>query len=353
VQRIAQQTGAIPITHDYGCVEFERELNRTRLGLVRAGQHPNVSGVLVVGLGCEQLLARDLAEAVSSSGKPAEWILIQEEGGTSATVEKGSVLVRRLKAAASTEKRISRPVSDLIVAVMCGGSDWTSAIAGNTSIGVVTDTLVANGGTVLMSRVEGFPGSEHILASHAVSAEAGYAILKLVDRVRAQFKEHYGQKIEDVNPTPGNKAGGITTLVEKSMGNIKKAGDASVQGVLALGDPIPHPGLWIVDSSPTGPDVFGLGIHAIQGAHIVLFSTGRGTPVGSAEMPVVKVTGNPATYRRMEDNTDFNAGEIIEGKAVRETGTALYRLLLEVADGRLTKSEVLGHFEFAIPRDLA
>jgi len=339
-------------------MEFEKDLNRTRLGIVRAGQHPNVAAAVVVGLGCEHLIASEVAAAIEDSGKPAECILIQEEGGTSATIEKGVSLVHKLRAATSGQQRTPRTLSDLIVGVQCGGSDWTTAIAGNTAIGAMTELVVKNGGTVLITRPEGFPGSEHILAEHAVSREVGKAIFRMVDEMRAEFRARYGQGIEEVNPTPGNKAGGVTTLVEKTMGTIKKAGSAPIQGIIALGQPIPRPGLWILDSRARGsggaggPDAFMLTALAMQGAHLAVFSTGRGTPVGSAVMPVVKITGNPDTYRRLKENMDFNAGVILQnGATIEETGKELYRLVLEVANGKLTRSETLGHFEYSIPRE--
>jgi altronate dehydratase large subunit len=175
----------------------------------------------------------------------------------------------------------------------------------------------------------------------------------MVSDLRAEYVELYGQTIEEVNPTPGNKAGGITTLVEKSMGNVRKMGNSPVQGVLQLGDPIPRPGLWVVDNRAQGPDPFNVTGFAIQGANVTVFSSGRGSPVGCAVMPVIKITGNPVTFRNLESITDFNAGVVVEGKPIPETGEALYELLLEVAGGKPTKSELNGNVEFTIPREPA
>jgi altronate dehydratase large subunit len=171
--------------------------------------------------------------------------------------------------------------------------------------------------------------------------------------LRAEYIETYGQRIEEVNPTPGNKAGGITTLVEKSMGNIKKMGESKVQGVLKLGEEMPRPGLWVIDNRAQGPDPFNLTGLAMQGAVVTAFSSGRGSPVGNAVMPSIKLTGNPDTFRRLESITDFNAGVVIDGASIQETGANLYDLLLEVAGGKETKSEINGNFEYTIPREAA
>jgi altronate dehydratase len=253
-----------------------------------------------------------------------------------------------MQRAAQDLERQPCPLSGLVVGVQCGGSDWTTAIAGNTVIGAMTDLVIAAGGSVLMSEVPGIPGCEHIVASRAVSREAGEQILGMVDELRAEFLRAHGQPIEAVNPTPGNKAGGITTLVEKAMGNIKKMGTSPVQGVLKLGERPPHPGLWIVDNRANGPDPVNLAGFAMAGASATVFSTGRGSPVGSPVMPVVKLTGNPHTYAKMPGLMDFNAGVV-----VGETGRALYDLLLEVAGGRPTRSEENGDYEFSIPYEEA
>jgi altronate dehydratase large subunit len=353
VSRIAQKTGAVPITHEFGCVEFEEDHRRTKLALVSAGMNPNVFGVLLVGLGCEQTSLADVKQAISSTGKPVEGILIQEEGGSPEAEARGVEIVRKLQEEAARQQRVPCSAGGLVVGVQCGGSDWTTAVAGNTVIGAMADRVIENGGSVLMSEVMGFPGSEHIVAANAVSREVGLQVLDMVSDLRAEYVELYGQTIEEVNPTPGNKAGGITTLVEKSMGNIRKMGNSPVQGVLQLGDPIPRPGLWVVDNRAQGPDPFNVTGFAIQGANVTVFSSGRGSPVGCAVMPVIKITGNPVTFKKLESITDFNAGVVVEGKTIPETGAALYELLLEVAGGKPTKSELNGNFEYAIPREPA
>lgn len=352
-ERIARATGTIPIVHEQGCTEFEHDHERTRLALISAGRNPNVGGVLLVGLGCEQTNIEDIRSAIAETGKPVETILIQREGGSPEAEKRGDDLVRRLKARLDAEQRVPCTVGDLVVGVQCGGSDWTTALSANPVIGVMTDLVIAEGGSVLMSEVAGFPGSEHIVASRAVNRSVALHVLDMISELREEYLGTYGQKIEEVNPTPGNKAGGITTLVEKSMGNIKKMGTSPVQGVLKLGEPIPHPGLWIVDNRAQGPDPFNLTGLAMEGAVVAAFSSGRGSPVGNAVMPALKLTGNPKTFERLASITDFNAGIVIEGHSIPDTGAALYAMLLEVANGRETKSEINGNFEYIIPREAA
>ena len=352
-ERIARGTGTIPIVHEQGCTEFEHDHRRTKLALVTAGQNPNVGGVLLVGLGCEQTNMEEIRAAIAEKGKPVETLLIQDEGGSPEAEAKGISLVEGLKKKVLDEKRVPCSLAGFVVGVQCGGSDWTTALSGNTAIGVMTDLVVRNGGSVLMSEVAGFPGSEHVVASRGVTREVGLRVLDMISELRSEYIEIYGQKIEDVNPTPGNKAGGITTLVEKSMGNIKKMGTSPVQGVLKLGDPMPHPGLWVVDNRSQGPDPFNLTGLAMEGAVITAFSSGRGSPVGNAVMPTLKLTGNPETFNKLDSIMDFNAGRILEGTSIDEVGEDLYRLLLEIAEGKRTKSEINGNFEYTIPRESA
>ena len=352
VNHIAWKTGAVPLTHERGCVEGEQSFRRTMLALTTFAKHPNVSGVLIVGLGCEQIRTLDLQIAIGG-GKPVHAILIQEEGGSVEAEARGCELVREMQRAAQDLERQPCPLSGLVVGVQCGGSDWTTAIAGNTVIGAMTDLVIAAGGSVLMSEVPGIPGCEHIVASRAVSREAGEQILGMVDELRAEFLRAHGQPIEAVNPTPGNKAGGITTLVEKAMGNIKKMGTSPVQGVLKLGERPPHPGLWIVDNRANGPDPVNLAGFAMAGRRL-RYSARAGVSGGFSGHAVVKLTGNPHTYAKMPGLMDFNAGVVVDGADIGETGRALYDLLLEVAgEGRSPRSEENGDYEFSIPYEEA
>jgi len=348
--RISQRSNAIPIVHDYGCMEFDENSKRTELGLIKACENPNVYGAVFVGLGCEQIDANKLYEYFKRLNKPVYKLLIQEEGGPKEAIAKGLEYVKMLEQDSKIVKREPVDVDKLVVGVQCGGSDWTTALAGNTVIGVMTDLIVNNGGTVLMSEVAGFPGSEHVVASRAINRKVGIDILNMITELREDYVKQYGQTIEEVNPTPGNKAGGITTLVEKSMGNIKKMGTVPVQGIIKVGEKVPYPGLWVLDCRSQGPDSFVTTAFAMSGAQITVFSTGRGSPIGNAVMPLVKITGNPETFKTLNSFMDFNAGRVILGEKIEKVGNDLYEMVLKVAGGYKTKSEENMNFDYTIPR---
>ena len=351
-QQIAWQTGAHAITHDFGCVEFADSHKRTYLSLLSAAQSPNVYAVLLVGLGCEQTDHNALLNDIAASGKPVSYVGIQDEGGSQQAVVKGIEVVKAYQKEAEALERKPFPVSKLVLGVQCGGSDWTTALSGNATIGAMTDLMTEAGGSVIVSEVSGFPGSEHILANRAVTPEVGLQVMKMCDELREEYETLHGQTIEEVNPTPGNKAGGITTLVEKSMGNVKKIGvNAKVQGLIYAGQHVPHPGVWILDLRAPAIDGNATTGFSMSGAHINVFSTGRGTPMGNAVMPVLKLTGNPKSFEEMESLLDFNAGVVLQGTTLEDAGKALLDKVIEIANGEETKSEINGNFEFIIPRE--
>lgn len=347
VNHIAWKTGAVPLTHERGCVEGEQSFRRTMLALTTFAKHPNVSGVLIVGLGCEQIRTLDLQVAIGG-GKPVHAILIQEEGGSVEAEARGCELVREMQRAALDLERQPCPLSGLVVGVQCGGSDWTTAIAGNTVIGAMTDLVIAAGGSVLMSEVPGIPGCEHIVASRAVSREAGEQILGMVDELRAEFLRAHGQPIEAVNPTPGNKAGGITTLEDKSLGCTQKGGTAEVRDVLSYCEPVTEKGLNLVQGP--GNDLCAITALMASGAQMVLFTTGRGTPVG-APIPTVKVSTNTPLSEKKRNWIDFNAGILAQGADMQETTEVFFKKLLAIASGEQTQSEKHDYREIAIFKD--
>lgn len=349
--KIAARAGAIPITHGQGCMEDKSSSERTFATLKGMALSPNVASVLVVGLGCEQIDARSLAEAARGAGAHTDWLTIQDSGGSPEAEEEGVRKIETLRKTQAVAERTSGSVSGLVVGVQCGGSDWTTALSGNAVIGAMADCVIRDGGSILLSEVPGLPGSEHVLAAQAANDAVKADILRMVAELREDFFRLHGHSIEETNPTPGNKEGGITTLVEKSMGNIKKMGSSKIQGVLKLGEHVPHSGLWIVDNRANGPDPVNITGFAMAGAHALVFSTGRGSPVGCPVMPVVKLTGNPESYRAMRSILDFNAGVVFEGSSLAEAGEDLYGWLLRVVDGERTKSEINGNYEFAIPYD--
>ena len=348
VNHIAWKTGAVPLTHERGCVEGEQSFRRTMLALTTFAKHPNVSGVLIVGLGCEQIRTLDLQVAIGG-GKPVHAILIQEEGGSVEAEARGCELVREMQRAAQDLERQPCPLSGLVVGVQCGGSDWTTAIAGNTVIGAMTDLVIAAGGSVLMSEVPGIPGCEHIVASRAVSREAGEQILGMVDELRAEFLRAHGQPIEAVNPTPGNKAGGITTLEDKSCGCVQKGGTAPIMDVIGYGDPVVTKGLNMLYGP--GNDLVSATAMTAAGAHLILFSTGRGTPF-SAPAPTLKISTNTPLAEKKAGWIDFNTGVIADGeKTIDEAAKDLLDLVIRVAGGEQTKAEKHGFREISIFKD--
>ncbi|MBM4431256.1 MAG: altronate dehydratase [Chloroflexi bacterium] len=344
-ERIAAQVpGAVALSHASGCAHVDAQ--QVTKALIGMGNHPNVAAVLVVGLGCEQIQAPALAEAISLSRKPTEVLVIQKEGGVPRTVAKGTVLAKQLAQHASSARREDCSLSQLVLATECGGSDATSGIAANPVIGVVSDWIVAAGGTVILSETTEIVGAEHILARWAASSEAGQQILDLVGELERDVAR-LGCNICAGQPSPGNIAGGLTTIEEKSLGCICKAGHAPVQGVLRYAEKPPAPGLYFMDTP--GQDSYSVTGMVAGGAQIVIFSTGSGTPLGNPLAPVIKITGNRETASRMADHIDFSAVPVVDGLAsTEELGEALLGLVLAVANGQLAAAERLGHRELSI-----
>jgi altronate dehydratase large subunit len=310
------------------------------------GYHPNVASVLVVGLGCEQIQAPELAQSIAASGKTTEMLVIQDEGGVPTTISKGAAIVEKLAANAARAQRVTCPLSALVVATECGSSDATSGLVANPTIGVLTDRLIGYGATVIISETCELVGAEHILARRAVTPDVGQRLLDMIADLEAEV-QRVGHNISDAQPTPGNVAGGLTTIEEKSLGCICKAGSAAVQGVLDYGQKPAEPGLYIMDTP--GQDVYSVTGMVAGGAQLVVFSTGRGTPIGNPIAPVIKMTANPNTARSMGDHIDFSAAAVISGSlTVEQAGEALLDYVVAVANGQAVAAELLGHQEFSI-----
>ncbi len=344
-QKIAGLLNAVPITHFLGCMQPPADLEETRRILLGTANHPNVGAVLVVGLGCEQLPAREMAAEVT--GRPVEYLEIQACGGTSGAVQRGLDLGRRLAQAASQAKRDTFPASALTLAVKCGGSDAGSGLASNPALGAASDRLVAAGGAVIQGEIT--LGVDHLWGQRAADEAVREQIYAHLDR-QWEAARRAGVSVGETNPTPGNIAGGLTTLIEKAIGGMKKGGTGPVQGFLPRAGRPSGPGLWLMET--TGPtDVFGITEQVAGGAQLVAFTSGRGNPVGAAVAPVIKITSTAETFCGMRDNFDFDASAILRGEeSIPDCGERLFREMLAVADGKLTANEVLGHREFAIAR---
>lgn len=316
--------------------------------------HPNVGGAVLVSLGCEGFNREALAAAVAASGRPVETVVIQEAGGTRGSLNATLAAVAAVREAMERqERRAPLKISDLTIGTVCGGSDGTSGIAANPAVGRAFDRLVDAGATCIFEETGEMIGCETALSTRAASPEVAAAIITSISNA-----ETYYRSMGFGSFSPGNAEGGLSTLEEKSAGAYVKSGSRPVMGVIRPTQRPDAPGLYLLDIVPETPPKFGFPNIADNteiaelmscGAHITLFTTGRGSVVGSAIAPVIKITGNPVTYRRMAEDMDVNAGRVLEGTAtLDELGEEIFRLTLDVAAGAVTKSEGLGHREFIL-----
>ncbi len=317
------------------------------------GTHPNIGGVLLVSLGCESFNREALRKTIEASGRPVETLVIQENGGTAETVRKGVEAVARLKAIADQTSRVPMDVSELVIGTICGGSDGTSGITANPAVGRAFDRLGAAGAACVFEETGELVGCEKIMADRAITPELGEELEASVRKAEAYYTVMgYGSF------APGNAEGGLTTQEEKSMGAYSKSGSAPIVGILKPGDQPPTGGLYLLDVVPDGEVRFGFPnisdnaeiVELIAcGAHMTLFTTGRGSVVGSAVSPVIKVCANPETYRKLSGDMDIDAGRIMEGRGtLDEVGDEIFDLVMAVAGGARTVSEALGHQEFIL-----
>ena len=315
--------------------------------------HPNVGGMVLVSLGCESFDREGLREAVEASGRPVELLVIQEEGGTAATIERGLAAVERVRAEAAQTPRTPMRLNELIIGTICGGSDGTSGVTANPAVGRAFDRLVAEGATCIFEETGELIGCEAIMAERAVTPELGRELEACVEKA-----ERYYSIMGFGSFAPGNAEGGLTTLEEKSMGAYCKSGSSPISGIVKPGDVPPTGGLYLLDVVPDGEPRFGFPnisdnaeiVELIAcGAHMTLFTTGRGSVVGSAISPVIKICANPETARRLAADMDIDAGRILEGKAtLADLGEEIHAKVLAVAEGERTVSEELGHQEFIL-----
>jgi altronate hydrolase len=335
--------GIVPITHSFGCCidhdgEGIRQLRRTLGGYVR---HANFAGVVVIGLGCE---ANQMAAMLVAGGVEANAMLVplvmQDLGGTQRTVEAAIREVERMLPVANQVQRTPVAVEHLTLALQCGGSDGYSGITANPALGHAVDLLVAHGGTAILTETPEIYGAEHLLTRRAVSREVGE---KIVERIH--WWEGYAQREKgsiDNNPTPGNKTGGLTTILEKSLGAVAKSGTTALVDVYRYAEPVTKKGLVFMDAP--GYDPMGATGQIACGANLVAFTTGRGSCFGAKPAPSIKIATNTAMYQRMRDDMDLNCGEIMDGTAtVAQKGEEIFETLIRVASGERSRSEALGH----------
>ena len=317
------------------------------------GTHPNVGAVLLVSLGCEGFDRRRLGDAIRQSGRPAETVVIQGSGGTAGAIAAGSAWLEHALPALAAPPATPFSARDLVVGTICGGSDGTSGLTANPAIGRAFDRLVEAGAACIFGENAELIGCETFMAGRAITPELGDAILRTVAKA-ARYDHAFGHG----SFAPGTAEGGLTTQEEKSVGAYAKSGGAPIAGVLQPGTRPPGAGLYLMDDTPDGEPRHGfaqlndstkLAEFAASGAHLILYSTGRGSVLGSAVAPTIKVCANPDTYRRMAGDMDVDAGRILEGGAtVDGVGGEVFDAVMAAAGGARTKSEALGHQEFAL-----
>ncbi len=349
-RKISEQVeGTIYVSNDAGCSEVEQNLQICYDMFSGFAANPNIYGTILIGLGCEGCTPEKMTEFIKQkTNKPLEVFVIQEEGGTTNTINKAVIAARKMVQEASLVKKEEFPISELFLGIECGGSDATSGLAANPVVGKVSDMIVDLGGSAVMSETTEFIGAEHVLAKRAATPE----IKKQIISICKDLEDHLAnvnQNLRTGQPTPGNKEGGISTIEEKSLGCIYKGGTRPIVEVLDYAHMPTKKGALIMDTP--GFDVASVTAMVAGGCQVIIFTTGRGTPTGNIIAPVIKVTGNAKTYERMTDNIDFNASVVLSGDmTIDQCGEKLFEEMMEVANGKVTKAEAYGFNEFSMQR---
>jgi altronate dehydratase large subunit len=339
----------VALPHLAGCGQLGPDMRVTHDTLAAYCAHPNVGAVVVIALGCEQVVAQALADVARVHHKPVEIVAIQSEGGTIKATAKASRIAEAFAGMLAADEREWCDVAELVLSLKCGGSDYTSGLASNPTLGRVTDRLVDLGGSAVLGEIAEIMGAEHVLASRASEPATATRLLQVITRVETEARA-LGLDIRGTQPSPGNIRGGLTTIEEKSLGATHKGGErAPLADVIAYAAPIRRKGLTVMDTP--GLDVESVTGMVGGGAQIVVFTTGLGTPTGNPIAPVIKITGNAQTASAMADNLDDDVSGILDGRETLEMAAdRLMEDVLAVASGRPTAAERLGHREFAIHR---
>ena len=343
----SQVRGAVNIIFNTGCSDVAANTAMSQKVLTGFALNPNVYGVVIIGLGCETVPHKELREKIQAlTDKPVVSFGIQEEGGTLKTIEKAVRAARDMAAAAARQPKVPCDISEILMGIECGGSDATSGIASNPAVGVLSDLLVDAGASTMMSETIEFIGGEHVLARRGSTPEIHNQIIQIC----RDYEEHLagaGQDCRAGQPTPGNKAGGLSTIDEKSLGCIRKGGTRPVVEVVEQAARPTKKGAIIMDTA--GYDISSVTSMVAGGCTVVVFTTGRGTPTGNAIVPVLKVTANRTTYQKMEDNMDVDLSGIIDGElSLEEGGQLLFDEIVEVCNGKMTMAEAYGFSDIAV-----
>ena len=346
-QKIADAVpGTVFVTHQHGCGHLGEEKEHMIRVMTGFCSNPNVGGVLLVGLGCEMLTAELLGEKLRAAGQRVETLATQGMQGTPEAVARGEELAQRLLKESEAARREQVDVSGLMLGAKCGASDTLSGLTANPATGVACDLLVSEGGSAIFTETPELLGAEQVLARRAANENVRDRIWEITERTEDRIKA-LGLDIREAEPGPGNIEAGLTTLAEKSLGAIRKGGTTPLVEVVGYGQKPSKKGLVIMD----GPahDVVSVTGMIAAGAQVVVFTTGVGTAVGAPIAPVIKVSSNSPLYERWQDSIDLNAGAILDGEeTLQSLGEGLFQEIIEVASGKLTKAEILGHREFAI-----
>ncbi|MCX7286492.1 MAG: altronate dehydratase family protein [Rhodobacterales bacterium] len=333
--------GVVPIVHGTGCGmsgtnEGYLTLMRTLKGYAR---NPNFGGILLVGLGCEVMQVPDLVgQGRLRPDGNFRYMTIQGEGGTRATIDRALTVIREMARVAAKAVRAPAPVSKLVVGLQCGGSDGYSGITANPALGAASDLLVRMGGTTILSETPEIYGAEHLLTRRAISTEVGETLLERIRWWEGYTAQNGGEM--DNNPSPGNKRGGLTTILEKSLGAVAKGGTAPLSGVYKFAEPITSPGFVYMDSP--GYDPCSVTGQIASGATLIVFTTGRGSVSGYKPSPCIKLATNSEMYARMKEDMDINCGDVLDGVSIAEKGRQILDKIIATASGQQTLSEELG-----------
>lgn len=348
-QKISQAVpGTIAVPNNSGCGLLGKDNEVYARTIINTAGNPNVAATLVVGLGCEPISTEQVTAEIEKFRKPVAHLNIHQVGGTINTFREGERLAQQMVAEASNLKTEPAQVADLVVGLECGGSDAASGLTANPAVGVAVDRIVDEGGTAIIGETDECIGVELLMAANARTEAVGKRILEVVRR----FEEHvrmYGTDLSTGQPTRGNIEAGLSTIEEKSLGCVAKIGTRPIVEVLEYAETPSQKGPILMDTP--GLDVTSITGFVAGGCQIIVFTTGLGTPLGSAVTPVIKVISNTPAYQRMKDNTDINAGTILEGvETMAGVGERIYNMIWQVANGQKPKAETLGESQFAVWR---
>ena len=327
--------------HQQGCCQTSIDIERVNTVLSNLAKNPNIHSLILVSLGCESSDLRRVVEEVSDSGKRIESLVIQENGGAAESVARGTLLAQKMVIEASTVRRVPCPLSDIVLGLKCGGSDTTSGLASNPALGIASDLFESRGATIVAGETTEIIGAEHLVVKKAINRTVSDQILSIVSKME-QRAMSVGTDIRGGQPTGGNIKGGLTTIEEKSLGAVIKFGNSKIREVCEYGIQPREKGLVLMDSPGREPELLtGL---ASAGCNLIAFTTGRGAPQGFPFIPVLKISANRNTWKKLSDHIDLDVSGIMSGtKGIEEEGERIFHELIEVAGGKRTKAETLGY----------